>query len=61
MDVEQQRIKALNVCIDIANDYTQEEVKKFTPPSVQRAWEIGNEYLNQMLKEQKKQRKKFTI
>lgn len=42
---DEQRIKAMNACINIANDFTQEEVKKFMPESVQSAWRDGNEFL----------------
>lgn len=61
MDIEKLRNQALNQCIDIANDYTEEEVKKYAPPSVQRAWGIGNEYLTHALKEQRKKAKGLVL
>ena len=32
---------AVNCCMDIYNDYDQEEVNKYAPPSVQEAWSVG--------------------
>ena len=61
MDIEQQRIKAMNICIEIANDFTEEEVKKFMPESVQIAWSIGNEFLYHELKENRNHRKNFKL
>lgn len=61
MDIDQQRIKAMNICIDIANDFTEEEVKKFMPKSVQIAWEIGNDFLEHDIKETRKRLKGFKI
>lgn len=61
MNIDEQRNKALNACIDISHDYTEEEVKKFAPHSVQVAWEIGNEYLKHMLKLQRKKIKGMTL
>lgn len=61
MDIEEQKTKALSQCIDIANDYTEEEIKKFFPPSIQKAWEVGNTYLSHELKEAKKRRKGLVL
>lgn len=61
VDIEQIRNQALNQCIDIANDYTEDEIKKFFPPSVQRAWEIGNTFLLHEIKELKKRRKGLVL
>ena len=61
MNIDEQRIKAMNICIDIANDYSEDEVRKFTPPSVQRAWQIGSEYLDHAVKEQRNKLNDFTI
>lgn len=61
MNIEDQRSRAMNACISIHNDLTEEEVKKFMPESVQIAWSIGAEYLDHALKEQRNNRKKFTI
>lgn len=61
MNKEEQMKKALSACCDIANDYEEDEVIKFTPKSVQIAWEIGNEYLEFLLKESRKTREDFTL
>jgi hypothetical protein len=61
MNIEEQKANALNQCIDIANDYSEEEIRKFFPPSVQKAWEIGNNFLNHQLKEDRKKRKKLVL
>jgi hypothetical protein len=61
MEIEQMRNQALNQCIEIANDFTEEEVKKWCPPSVQRAWEIGNTFLTHEVKEAKNRRKGFVL
>jgi hypothetical protein len=37
---------ALKQCIDIYGDYDECEVMKFAPPSVQKAWEVGKEYMD---------------
>lgn len=42
---DEYRQKAMNICIDIANDFTEQEVKKFMPESVQAAWKAGNEFI----------------
>ena len=34
--------KAINVCIDIYNDFSEEEIEDHTP-SIKRAWMIGSE------------------
>jgi len=34
-------LMAVNCCMDIYNDYDQEEVNKYAPPSVQEAWSVG--------------------
>jgi len=61
VNIEEQKCSALNQCIDIANDYTEDEIKKFFPPSVQKAWEIGNSFLNHQLKEDRKKRKNLVL
>lgn len=61
MKIEDLRVRAMNACISIANDYTKEEVEKFMPPSVQMAWEIGNSFLEHEVKEAKKRRKHIVI
>ena len=61
MNIEHLRLRALNQCISIANDYTKEEIEKFMPPSVQIAWEIGNTFLDHEVKEAKKRRKDIVI
>ena len=61
MKIEELRVRAMNACISIANDYTKEEIERFMPPSVQIAWEIGNTFLEIEIKEQKKRRKDIVI
>lgn len=61
MNKEEQMEKALSACCDIANNYEEDEVIKFFPKSVQIAWKIGNEYLDHLLKESRKNRKDFTL
>lgn len=41
MNTQDKKAFALKYCIDIYNDYTEAEVKKFTPPCVQKAWALG--------------------
>lgn len=61
VDIEQLRTQALNQCIDIANEYSEQEIKKFFPREIQIAWEIGNTYLSHALKEAKKKRKGLVL
>lgn len=37
---------AAKACIDIFHDYTWEEVCRYCPPSVQKAWETGKALAN---------------
>ena len=46
MNIEDQKSFALKLCVDIAKDYSKEEVERFAPPSVQKAWEVGRETLD---------------
>lgn len=61
MNIDHQRIKALNVCIAIAKDYTEDEINRFMPPVIHIAWQIGNEYLAHATKEEKKKLQNFSI
>lgn len=61
MDTEKQKDLALQACINLSVDYTEEEVNKFFPVAVQDAWKIGREYLTYEMKESKKNRKRFTL
>lgn len=61
MNKEEQMSKALSACTAIATDYTKEEVIKFMPKSVQHAWQIGDDYLEHLLKESRKNRENFTL
>lgn len=61
MNIDEQKREALQCCIDIANDYSEEEVKKFCSLPVQMAWKVGNEYLEYKIKENRAKTKGFTI
>lgn len=61
MNIQEMQAIALRYCIDISNDYTEEEVKRFAPPSVQKAWDIGNQYRKNELKESRKILDGFTL
>lgn len=61
MDIDKQKSLALEFCIDIANDYTEDEVKRFAPMSVQMAWKTGNDYLDHKVREDRKRRKGMTL
>ena len=43
--IEQLRDKAVKQCIDINSDFTADEVKGL-PTSVQKAWEVGQAFLD---------------
>jgi len=40
--LEQRRTQASNICIDIFNDYCEEELSTM-PGTIARAWQIGKE------------------
>jgi len=44
-ELRNKRIQASNICIDIYNDFDQQEVMKMTQV-VQRAWGIGRDIYN---------------
>lgn len=56
MDKEDIVSKAVNCCVDIYNDYDQDEVNKYAPPSLQKAWDVGRVIVN---KEKTKNREKL--
>ena len=61
MNIDDQKTFALKFCMDIAHDYSEEEVKKFTPPSVQKAWKVGREVIDFELAENRKKLKDFKL
>lgn len=60
-DNEELKQEAARACLDVYLDYTEEEVKKFTPPSVQSAWHIGAKIREVVRKREARRIKKFTI
>ena len=61
MNIDDQKSFALKFCMDIARDYSEAEVVKFTPPSVQRAWRVGRETLDFELAEDRAKLKGFKL
>ena len=61
MNIDDQKTFALKYCIDIAQHYSEEEVKKFSPFSVQQAWIVGREVIDFELSEDRKRLKGFKL
>lgn len=61
METDDLKELALSQCVDIYHDYDESEVNKFAPPSVQKAWEIGQKAAEIYRKQLSKKLKNFTI
>ncbi|MFT6905828.1 MAG: hypothetical protein ACJAS1_002491 [Oleiphilaceae bacterium] len=61
MVIENAKKKALQICMDIAIEYNEGEVKKFALPSVQKAWKLGREALDFKIKEDRLRNRDFTL
>ena len=61
MNIEKQKIIALNNCKAIYRDYTLEEVERFAPRSVQHAWETGKALSDYDREASKKKLDNFTL
>lgn len=61
MNIEDQKAIALARCMDIAREYEKEEVEKWLPPSVQKAWQVGRDMLDFELEQSRSKLKSFTL
>lgn len=61
MNIDDQKSLALKYCIDIAQHYSEEEVKKFAPQSVQKAWAVGRGVVDFELAKDRKKLKGFKL
>ena len=61
MNIADQKTFALKFCIDIAKDYSEEEVKRFASLSVQKAWKVGKEVIDFELDKERKRLKDFKL
>jgi hypothetical protein len=61
MNIEEAKNSALNLCMDIAIEYTKEEVEKFALVPVQKAWKIGREALDFEIAKQRERNKDFQV
>ena len=61
MDTEKLKAMAVQCCIEISIEYTEEEVKRFTDPSVQKAWHLGNVMAAHIRNEDSKKLKNFKL
>lgn len=53
--------KALSQCVDIYRDFEKDEVSKWLPPSVQRAWWIGHDYVEELRVKERERLKGFQL
>lgn len=61
MNTEEMKTIALKRCIDIYNDYEEDEVRRWAPRSVQLAWETGRDFLVEQIKVNRERNKNFTL
>lgn len=61
MNTEDRKSLALKNCINIALEYTEEEIDKFFPSCIQSAWQIGRDHIDADIEEDRKKLTGFTL
>lgn len=61
MILDEWKTQALMKCVDIYNSYDENEVLRFTDPTVQMAWRVGRDFLIDKIKEDRIKNKDFIL